>query len=307
MILTAQEIAEVSSLVMELCGILLDESKGYLIESRLQPLVAEFQCKSYQELVSRARGQRDRALLTRIIDAITTNETLFFRDSSPFEALQHKALPEMIDAKAKSAHPRRLRIWSAASSTGQEPYSIAMVLNELIPNIGSWDVNILATDISDAALKQASSGVYTEFEIGRGLRPELLSRYFTRTGNSYKVKDELRSLVSFGRQNLMEPYANQGPFDIIFCRNVVIYFTAAARQDIFTRMARALAPEGYLFVGSAESLSDLGPRFFPHHHCKSVFYRPNQTARPAHELGRPSAAAPASFSLPPVAPKFGLA
>jgi chemotaxis protein methyltransferase CheR len=292
--LTSQEIVEVSSLVMELCGILLDESKGYLIESRLQPLVVEFQCKSYQELVSRARGQRDRALLTRIIDAITTNETLFFRDASPFEALQHKALPELIDAKAKTAYPRRLRIWSAASSTGQEPYSIAMVLHELIPNIASWDINILATDISDAALKQASSGVYTEFEIGRGLRPDLLQRYFTRTANTYKVKDELRSLVSFGRQNLMEPFANPGPFDIVFCRNVVIYFTAAARQDIFNRLARSLVPDGYLFVGSAESLSDLGPRFLPHHHCKSVFYRPNQVARPSFELGKSPPATTAS-------------
>lgn len=283
--LTATEIAEVSALIMELCGILLDESKGYLIESRLAPLVAEYQLKSYSELVTRAKNLRERALLTRIIDAITTNETLFFRDNSPFEALQFKALPELIDAKAKTAFPRRLRIWSAASSTGQECYSIAMVLHDLIPNITAWDISILGTDISDAALKQASSGTYSDFEIGRGLRPDQLSRHFTRMGSTYKVKDELRSLVTFGRQNLMEPFANPGPFDIIFCRNVVIYFTAAARKDIFTRLARALIPEGYLFVGSAESLADLGPHYAPHHHCRSIFYRPNLTARPAFELG----------------------
>lgn len=290
MILSPQELAEVSALVMELCGILLDESKGYLIESRLAPLVSEFKCASYHELVQRARSMRDRALLTRIIDAITTNETLFFRDGSPFEALQHKALPELIDAKAKTGHARRLRIWSAACSTGQEPYSIAMVLHELIPDIIKWDIHILATDISDAVLRQASLGVYSTFEIDRGLQPALLQRYFTRHDKTYKVKDELRSLVSFGRQNLHEPFANPGPFDIIFCRNVVIYFSAAARKDIFHRLGDSLVADGYLFVGSAESLSDLGPRFLPHHHCRSVFYRPNQAARAAHEIVRPALA-----------------
>lgn len=284
--LSTQEIVEVSSLVMELCGILLDESKGYLIESRLAPIVAELKLASYSELVNRARTLRDRTLLTRIIDAITTNETLFFRDASPFEALQHKALPELLDAKAKTAYPRRLRIWSAAASTGQECYSLAMVLHQLIPDIHKWDVNILGTDISDAALKQASSGVYSEFEINRGLKPELLSRFFTRQASSYKAKDELRGLITFGRQNLLEPFASPGPFDIIFCRNVVIYFTAQARKDIFHRLAKSLIPDGYLFVGSAESLSDLGPAYAPHHHCRSVFYRPNQVARPTHDLCR---------------------
>jgi len=296
--LSAHEIAEVSSLVMELCGILLDESKGYLIESRLQSLVTEFKCNSYSELVTQARLHRDRVLLTRIIDAITTNETLFFRDTSPFEALQHKALPELIDAKAKSAHPKRLRIWSAASSTGQEVYSIAMVLHEMIPNIASWDVNIHGTDISDGALQQASSGTYSDFEIGRGLSPQLLNRYFTKSGSNYKVKDELRSLVSFGKQNLMEPFATTGPFDIIFCRNVVIYFTGAARADIFKRLARSLVTDGYLFVGSAESLSDLGPAFLPHHHCRSIFYRPNLPSRPTHELGHRPTATHATTAAP---------
>lgn len=291
MILSAQEVAEVSSLVMDLCGILLDESKGYLIESRLAPLVTESQCASYSQLVQKARAARDPMLLTRIIDAITTNETLFFRDASPFEALQHKALPELFDAKAKTAYPKRLRIWSAACSTGQEPYSIAMVLHELIPNIHTWDIQIRATDISDAALRQASSGTYSAFEIERGLRPELLSRYFTRTGSTYKVKDELRGLVSFGVQNLQQTFTNSGPFDVIFCRNVVIYFSAQARKDIFHRLSNCMSADGYLFVGSAESLSDLGPKFTPHHHCKSVFYRPNQVARPAHELNRTAAMA----------------
>lgn len=273
--LSSVEIAEVSTLVMDLCGIFLDESKGYLIESRLGPLASEFGCITYTELVRKAKVQRDKQLLSKIIDAITTNETLFFRDGSPFEALQFKALPELLDAKSKTAFPQRVRIWSAACSTGQEVYSLAMTLYELIPNIHQWDVQVLGTDISDAALSQASSGIYSAFEIERGMKPALLSRYFTRHGNGYKVKDELRSLCSFQRQNLQEPFKVAGPFDIIFCRNVVIYFTPTARRDIFTRLAASLQSEGYLFVGSAESLSDLGPRFQPHHHCRSVFYRPN--------------------------------
>lgn len=273
--LSSQEVAQVSSLVMDLCGILLDESKGYLIESRLAPLATEFGCASYGDLVNKARTQRDKQLLTRIIDAITTNETLFFRDGSPFEALRHKALPELIDAKAKTAYPKRLRIWSAACSTGQEVYSLAMTLHELIPGIHGWDVQILGTDISDAALRQASSGTYSAFEIERGMKPEMLSRYFMRQGQHYKVKDELRALCNFQRQNLQESFAVAGPFDVIFCRNVVIYFTAQARKDIFHRLASALVRDGYLFVGSAESLADLGPRFQPQHHCRSVYYRPN--------------------------------
>jgi chemotaxis protein methyltransferase CheR len=276
MTLTGAEVAEVSALVMELCGILLDDSKSYLIESRLAPLVRECQCASYTQLVQRARQQHDRELIARIIDAITTNETLFFRDQSPFEALQHKALPELIDVKAKTSFPRRLRIWSAACSTGQEAYSIGMVLSELIPNIHAWDIQILATDISDSALRQASLGEYSAFEIERGMKPQLLARYFTRSSTGgYKVKDELRALVSFKRQNLQESFSHHGQFDIVFCRNVVIYFSAAARRDIFTRLANVLINDGYLFVGSAESLADLGPRFTPHHHCRSIFYRPN--------------------------------
>jgi chemotaxis protein methyltransferase CheR len=204
----------------------------------------------------------------------------------------------LLDVKAKTAFPRRLRIWSAACSTGQECYSLAMVLHQLIPDIHSWDVSILGTDISDAALKQASSGVYSEFEINRGLNPEILSRFFTRQVSGYKAKDELRALISFSRQNLLEPFASPGPFDIIFCRNVVIYFTAEARKDIFHRLAKALIPDGYLFVGSAESLSDLGPAYTPHHHCRSVFYRPNQVARPAHDLGRGGSSVDFSKRLP---------
>lgn len=273
--LASSEIAAVAGLVMELCGIMLDDSKGYLIESRLEPIARQYGVSSYTELVQKARTGYDKQLLRQIINAITTNETLFFRDDSPFEALQHKALPELIDAKAKTAFPKRLRIWSAACSTGQEPYSIAMTLHELIPDIHSWDVSILATDICDSAIEQASAGLYTAFEIDRGMKPNYLNRYLTRLPNQWKVRDEIRALVAFQQLNLMSQFTGLGPFDIVFCRNVAIYFTPEGRRDVFHRIAKTLTKDGYLFVGCAESLSDLGPQFTPQYHCRGNFYRPN--------------------------------
>jgi chemotaxis protein methyltransferase CheR len=278
MFVTADDIEAVSGLVIDLCGILLDESKGYLIESRLAPLAQSVGCKSYSELVQRARIHNDKALINGIIDAITTNETLFFRDGSPFEALKHKALPELLDVKAGSPFPKRVRVWSAACSTGQEPYSIAITLHDLIPDIHAWDISILATDISDTAIRQASAGRYTAYEIERGMKAQALAQHFTNEGNYWKVKDEIRSLVSFQRRNLLEPFRDVGHFDVIFCRNVAIYFSPAARGSLFRRLADVLTPEGYLFVGSAESLADLGPQFAPQHHCRSVFYQPRKRA-----------------------------
>ncbi len=274
MIVTSSDIEAVSGLVIDLCGILLDESKGYLIESRLTPIAEAAGCRSFADLAYQARHSGDHALQTRIVDAITTNETLFFRDQSPYEALQFKALPEMIDSKIGSVYPKRLRIWSAACSTGQEPYSIGMTLCELIPDIHSWDVSILATDISDAAVRQASAGRYSPYEIDRGMKPDLLKRYFNQDAGGWKIRDEVRSLVKFQRINLLETFSALGMFDVIFCRNVAIYFSPQARAGLFNRLANILNPNGYMFVGSSESLADLGPQFAPQHHCRSVFYQP---------------------------------
>lgn len=274
---TTEDITFVSRLVDELCGVVLDNSKAYLIESRLSELARNTGCASYRDLCMRARVSSDRALQGKIIDAITTQETLFFRDNSPFEALQHKALPELFDRKAKTPFPKRLRIWSAACSTGQEPYSLGMTLCELIPNILSWDINILATDISDAAIKTASTGWYARHEIERGMKPNLLAKYFVAQNGGWKIKDQVRSMICFQKRNLHEPFLGIGPFDIIFCRNVAIYFDAAKRRDLFFRLADRLAPDGYLFVGSSESLLDLGPRFAPQNHCRATFYQPNRT------------------------------
>jgi chemotaxis protein methyltransferase CheR len=272
--LAPSDVDAVCGLVIDLCGIYLDESKGYLIESRLGDLATKAGCANYGDLARKVRLSNDAHLKNQVIDAITTNETLFFRDMSPFEALKHKAIPEMIDSKAGSMYPKRIRIWSAASSTGQESYSLAMMLCEMLPDPTSWDVNIHGTDISDDAVSRASKGWYAKHEVARGVPPQYLSKYFRPEHDGWRVTDQLRSMVSFQRRNLLEPFTGMGKYDVVLCRNVAIYFTPVARKDLFLRLTAQLTPDGYLFVGSQESLSDIGPQFAPQNHCRAVFYRP---------------------------------
>lgn len=269
---THDDILAISRLVHDLCGLTLDASKSYLIDSRLSGIAQAAGCATFADLARKA--SLDKTLQNTIIDAITTQETLFFRDDSPYEALRHKVLPELFDRRASSMHPKRLRIWSAGCSTGQEPYSLAMILWELIPNIMMWDINILGTDISNHAIRQASIGQYAKYEIQRGMKAPFLTKYFHEEGQGWRVKDELRSLITFSHRNLLLPFIELGPFDIIFCRNVAIYFDIEARRDFFRRLADRLTPDGVLFVGSSECLMDCGPQFVPLPHCRTTYYMP---------------------------------
>ena len=273
--LNSQELDAVCGLIGELCGISLDPSKEYLIESRLQPILQSESLDSYAQLVVKAKGLSSSGLRQKIIDAITTRETMFFRDQSPFDALKFKALPELIDAKQSTAFPKRLRLWSAAASTGQEAYSLAMILCDMIPDIHTWDIQILGTDISDEAIARASRGWYSSLEVDRGLPMNMRSKYFHPQNGGWQVNDALRSLVSFRKLNLLEPFPHMPPVDILFCRNVAIYFEKPKRDDLFRRFKKAMSRDAYLFVGASESLLDLGPAFRPHAHCRSTFYRPN--------------------------------
>jgi chemotaxis protein methyltransferase CheR len=275
------DISAISRLVHELCGLTLDTSKEYLIQSRLGGIAEATGCATFAELAYRARCANNQAIRTAIVDAITTHETLFFRDQSPFETLQYKVLPDLIDARSGGPYAKRLRILSAACSTGQEPYSIAITLCETLPNVACWDVNVLGIDISNAAIRQASLGWYAEHEIQRGMKPHLLTKYFRPERNGWKVKDELRGMTSFSRRNLLEPMADLGPFDIIFCRNVAIYFDPQTRRDLFFRLVDRLKPDGYLFVGSSECLSDLGPQFVPCHRCRGTYYHGSMAVTPS--------------------------
>lgn len=269
----------VAQYIYSICAVTLDASKSYLIEGRLGSLVEETGCGSFSTLVQRAKADSSRALRRRMIDAITTNETLFFRDMAPFDLLRHKLVPELIDRRARSGSAR-IRIWSAACSTGQEIYSIAILLKEMLGDTDRYGVRLIGTDISDQAVTQASRGFYNETEISRGLSEPLRDKYFVQVKNGWQIRDEIRAMVSFKHLNLMDDLSPMGKFDVVFCRNVAIYFTEPDRISLFRRLERALEPNGSLVVGSMESLSAICPQFESKRHMRSVFYQV-RTATPA--------------------------
>jgi chemotaxis protein methyltransferase CheR len=271
-----EEIKVLSSYIYTVSGISIDASKAYLLETRFGKLLEEEGCTSYSELYQKAKTDVSKSLEKKIINAITTNETLFFRDANPFELLKFKILPDLIDIRSQktgSAGSPHIKIWSSACSTGQEIYSIAIVIKELFGNAHGPRVTLLGTDLSDAAVTQASSGTYNKFEIERGLPREKLQRYFTPVGGTWKIKDEIRAMATFRRMNLMQPFVGLGKFDVIFCRNVAIYFTLQDRKKLFNKIADALEPDGYLLIGSTESLTGVCPRFVPKRHLRSIYYQ----------------------------------
>jgi len=273
--ITPEELKTITKYIHEISGIHLEASKKYLLETRLSTIAEENGCRSYQELYRKAKSDPRKTIEKQIIDAISTNETLFFRDSGPFELLKHKIIPELIDKRQSrsSIVKTPLKIWSAASSTGQEIYSVAIILKELLGDTSKYSIKLLGTDISDTAIRQASAGKYNKFEIERGLARDKLNKYFTMSGGFWKIKDELRAMVNFRKLNLMLPFTGLGKFDIVFCRNVAIYFTLEDRKKLFNKIASVLEPDGYLIIGSTESLTGICPRFVPKRHLRTIFYQ----------------------------------
>jgi chemotaxis protein methyltransferase CheR len=269
---TPEELQRLARFVHDKCGIVLDSSKAYLVESRLLPLLREKNLTSFGELYNQA--VRNPVMANRIIDAISTNETSFFRDQRPFELLKFKIFPDVLDAISRTgAGGKSVNIWSAACSTGQEVYTIAVTLHELLGgSISQYRIKISGTDISDTAIVQSSRGIYSQFEIGRGFPQNLLKKYFVSDGLSWRVKDELRAMTFFRKINLMEPFGAMGKFDIIFCRNVAIYFSLPNRKSLFERIAAQLNPHGALIIGSTESLFGVTDRFVRREYHNSVFY-----------------------------------
>ncbi|UTZ21048.1 protein-glutamate O-methyltransferase [Vibrio campbellii] len=253
-----QEYRDFSRFLESQCGIVLGDSKQYLVRSRLSPLVTKFKLPSLSDLLRDVVTGRNRELRVAAVDAMTTNETLWFRDTYPFTVLADKLLPEM------AANKRPIKIWSAASSSGQEPYSMAMTILEtqqrkpgLLPS-----VSITATDISASMLDMCRAGVYDNLALGRGLSPERRRTFFEDAGDGrMKVKDNVKRLVNFRPQNLMDSYALMGKFDIIFCRNVLIYFSPEMKSKVLNQMANSLNPGGYLLLGASESLTGLTDKF----------------------------------------------
>lgn len=258
-IITPQEYHDFRNFLVEESGIVLGENKQYLVSSRLCSLLTELNLKSVQELLDLLHNGKDSRLWQRVIDSMTTHETSWFRDQYPFESLKRMILPELARHKLPA-----IRIWSAACASGQEPYSISMVCQEYrreYPRHPLGNVQILATDISPTILKTAKEGVYESFALGRGLTSDRRERFFDAVGDKAALKSEIKQQVTFRELNLMKPFSGLGRFHVIFCRNVMIYFSDELKADILNRIASVLEPNGYLFLGGSEAISRYSDKF----------------------------------------------
>jgi chemotaxis protein methyltransferase CheR len=235
-------------------GLVLDNDKRYLVESRVAPIVRREGFSGLTELVRAIERGHHPGLAEEVVQAMTINETYFFRDKLPFDKLREFLLPEVLAARTTR---RALRIWCAASSTGQEPYSIAMILEDFAQRLVGWRVEIVATDISEAVLAKARAGIYSQFEVQRGMTTAQLLRFFTQVRNDWQLKPAIRSRISFRQFNLLDDFSMLGRFDIVFCRNVLIYFEPDRKADILNRMTRLLADDGVIVLGASESVLGL--------------------------------------------------
>jgi chemotaxis protein methyltransferase CheR len=232
-------------------GLALSPDKRYLVESRISSVCTRFKLESLSHLVREIRTSRSIALEKATIEAMTTNETFFFRDKSPFDLFQDVLLPKYLKERSSS---RRLRIWCAAASSGQEPYSLAMLLKEASARMPGWHLDIVASDISTEVLEKAKAGLYNQFEVQRGLPIRLLVKYFTQTGDQWQISSEIRSMVDFRYLNLLDDFSRLGPFDIVYCRNVLIYFDAPLKGDVLRRIGNTMAADGSLLLGASETV-----------------------------------------------------
>jgi len=258
--------------VREKSAIVLEPTKVYLVESRLNPIARENGMSSLDELVAALKKPTSRELARQVIDAMTTNESSFFRDLQPFEALKTVIIPDMLEKRAKE---RTLNIWSNACSSGQEVYSIAMLLRENFPALGGWKVRLIASDLSTVILKKAQEGAFNQTEVNRGLPMPLLLKYFTKNGLQWQIKEEIRKSIEFREVNLIESWPSTLPtMDIVFLRNVLIYFSAETKTSILNKAHRILRPDGCLFLGGAETTMNLDTKFERSSVGKTACYRP---------------------------------
>lgn len=239
-------------------GLVLTQDKTYLIESRLNPVAKKWGYSDLAAMTDVLRGVPPKELTTDIIEAMTTNETSFFRDSKPFDIFKNTVLPYF---KNKPGHSKRLRIWCAAASSGQEPYSIAMLLKEEALKMPGWNFEIIATDISHDILEQAKEGVYTQFEVQRGLPITMLMKYFTQDGEKWCINQDIKNMVQYKFFNLLEGMGGLGQFDVIFCRNVLIYFDQPTKKIVMEKMHKQLPEDGFLFLGGAETVLGITDEF----------------------------------------------
>ena len=252
--MTPQDFDFLRKLLKQRSGLVLSAEKQYLAESRLLPIARKRGMTSLHELIGKLQSSGETALTVAVVEAMTTNETFFFRDRLPFEHFRDAMLPALLVARARE---KRIRIWCAAASTGQEPYSLAMELRRLRGAFEGWRFDIVATDLCGDVLERAKSGVYSQFEVQRGLPIGLLVDHFTQVGEQWQISPELRAMVQFRPLNLLNDFSALGNFDIVFCRNVLIYFDQVTKADVLNRVARQIPDDGFLVLGAAETVVGL--------------------------------------------------
>ncbi|MBT5110001.1 MAG: protein-glutamate O-methyltransferase [Rhodospirillaceae bacterium] len=249
-----------ADLLKDKSGLMLSQDKSYLLESRLAPLARTRGLTGVEDLTAKLKANQDKQLITDIVEAMTTNESLFFRDTAPFEQFKDVVLPQLMEARKFS---KTLRIWSAACSSGQEPYSLSMLLRELGDVLAGWRVEIIGTDLSSEILSKAKSGVYTQFEVQRGLPITMLVKYFKQDGDQWIIDSSIRSMVQYRQFNLLDSMASLGEFDMVFCRNVLIYFDNPTKGKVLEQMNTIMRPHAYLFLGGAETVIGITDKFKP--------------------------------------------
>lgn len=262
-------------------GLVLSNDKQYLIESRLMPIVRKQGMAGIPELVQKLRAPGNEALASKVTEAMTTNESFFFRDKTPFDHFKEVMLPALMKARAARRH---IRIWCAAASTGQEPYSLAMILKEMGPQLAGWRFEIIGTDLSGDVLDRAKAGAYTQFEVQRGLPIQMLLKYFTQNGDQWVISPEIRSMVHYRTLNLLNDFSALGQFDIVYCRNVLIYFDQPTKIDVLNRTARLTASDGYLLLGAAETVVGLTDAFKPVGDRRGLYVPVEKAAQAAPKL-----------------------
>ncbi|ACA19164.1 MCP methyltransferase, CheR-type [Methylobacterium sp. 4-46] len=278
-------------------GLALTPEKRYLIESRLTPVCRRFGIATLTELVGALRVAREGAIEKAVVEAMTTNETFFFRDRAPFDLFRDVLLPQMIAARAAA---RRLRIWCAAASTGQEPYSLAMLLTEAAPLLAGWRIELVGTDLSTEVLEKARLGLYNQFEVQRGLPVQLMLKYFEQVGEQWRISAALRQMVDFRPLNLLDRFDQLGTFDIVYCRNVLIYFDAPTKADVLGRIAAQLAPDGAVLLGAAETVIGITDALTPDPKHRGLYRHGGARASLV-----PPVAAPAAAPVPSL-PRFAV-
>lgn len=269
----------VSRLIKSKSGLVLSEDKTYLLESRLMPIARKRGLKDLTALIGALRGG-DRNLVEEVVDAMTTNESFFFRDTKPFDQFRHVVLPHMIKERASK---RSLRIWCAAASSGQEPYSLAMILDEFKSQLAGWRVEIIGTDISREILTKARAGLYSQFEVQRGLPIGLLVKYFQKKEDQWQISADIRSKVQYKEFNLLEDFRPLGQFDVVYCRNVLIYFDQPTKSDVLARISALMPDDGFLFLGGAETVLGISDKFKPLARQRGI-YQLNRPGAPEVDL-----------------------